>query len=61
MKNQIIIDRDTGDKLSKFHDEVAEAITEINKRFNLNFYEMVGVLETIIFTLHDDALNYEEM
>ncbi len=52
----IIIDRDTGNKLSSVHDEVSKFLNEINDRFNLNYYEMIGVLETIIFLLHDSAL-----
>lgn len=60
MSDPIIIDRETGDKLKEFHDEVANSITKINKRFGLNYYEIVGVLETIIFTLHDDAMNGED-
>lgn len=59
MTNQIIIDRPTGDKLEKFHNELAEHINIIQEKYNLNFYEVIGVLEAIIFTLHEDALNYE--
>jgi len=57
INRQIIVDRDTGEKLEEFHNIVEEHINEINKKFNLNCYEMIGVLEAIIFTLHDDALN----
>ena len=60
MTNPIIIDRETGDKLKKFHKEVEDFIFQINKRFSLNYYEMVGVLETIIWGLHDDVFNGEE-
>lgn len=63
MKNKkptIIIDRETGDKLWEFHNELLDSITEINGKFSLNYYEMIGVLETIIWGLHEDAINYEE-
>ncbi len=60
MVNPIIIDRETGDKLKKFHKEVEDFIFQINKRFSLNYYEMIGVLETIIYILHDDAMGEEE-
>ncbi len=60
MVNPIIIDRETGDKLKKFHKEVEDFIFETNKKFSLNYYEMVGVLETIIFGLHDDTYNVDE-
>ncbi len=55
MVNPIIIDRETGDKLGRFHKEVEDLIFKINERYSLNYYEMVGVLETIIWGLHDDA------
>jgi len=60
MTNSIIVDRETGDKLAEFHTQVANSLNEINKKFHLNFYEMIGVLEAIIFTLHDDAMVEEE-
>ena len=63
MKNKkptIIIDRETGDKLKEFHTEVSDFIDKINEKFSLNYYEMIGVLETIIWGLHEDAFNYEE-
>jgi hypothetical protein len=61
MKNQIIIDRETGEKLKRFHELIEEYILELNKKFSLNYYEMIGVLETIIWGLHDDAFCGEEV
>lgn len=60
MVNQIIIDRETGDKLEEFHNKVSDAINEINEKYNLNFYEMIGVMEAIVFTLHDQAMEIED-
>ena len=54
--NTIIIDRETGDKLSKFHEELEEFIFKINEKYSLNYYELVGVLDTIKFSLHADAI-----
>ncbi len=60
MVNPIIIDRETGDKLNGFFDEVSEFVTKINKRYSLNYYEMIGVLQTLIFILHGDAMGDED-
>ena len=60
MSNPIIIDRETGEKLREFHNKVGNYLSELNETFGLNYYELIGVLETIIFTLHDDAMNDEE-
>ena len=49
MVNPIIIDRETGEKLGRFHKEVEDFIFKINERYSLNYYELVGVLETIIW------------
>lgn len=58
--NKIIIEKETGDKLLEFHDTLMEHIHNINEKYQLNYYELVGVLDTIKFILHDDAINSPE-
>ena len=60
MATPIIIDRETGDKLKEFDSEVCVFLSKINKKYGLNYYEIIGVLETIIWGLHDDAFNGED-